>query len=147
MKNTSVFPFCVVLKAQHEKVTQEPCAEVSKFNILKCALGFLGVHHHILVQPIPLLSSCVIIYMFICSTLPSCKNQEYSSIVFLKLQWIEYFLEIIKLSCISLQRCKKRQALQACLCYFFLPSCANFWAVYAPNLLNLSIQRRISPVQ
>ena len=71
-----------------------------------CTWIFLGAHHHILVQPIPLLSSCVIIYMFICSTLPSCKNQEYSSIVFLKLQWIEYFLEIIKLSCISLMQKK-----------------------------------------
>ena len=31
------------------------------------------------------------------------------------------------------QRCKKRQALQARLCYFFLSSCANFWAVYVPT--------------
>ena len=33
------------------------------------------------------------------------------------------------------QRWKKRQAWQARLCYFFSQNCANFWPVYAQNLL------------
>ena len=34
------------------------------------------------------------------------------------------------------QICKKRQAWQACLCYFFLPYCANFWFLDAQHLCN-----------
>ena len=44
------------------------------------------------------------------------------------------------------QRCKKRPAWPARLCYF-PPRCANFWPVYAQNLLSLSIKHRYSPVQ
>ena len=34
------------------------------------------------------------------------------------------------------QICKKRQVWQACLCYFFLPNCANFWFLDTEHLCN-----------
>ena len=41
---------------------------------------------------------------------------------------------------------QKATSTASALVLFFSPSCANFCAVYTPNLLNLSIQRRISSV-
>ena len=48
---------------------------------------------------------------------------------------------------VHLSEMQKATSTASALVLFFSPSCANLCDVYAPDLLNLSIQRRISPVQ